>query len=120
MQKFLVNIDACDLKTCRNPSLMTGKFHLKLLWKNYRELSAFLSFIAFKTQKSRLLCEKVTKKQKAMANRDARDMKPSRNCSHMAGRLNPRVLAENYRELSIDLRVFALKHEKSGKSLFWC
>ena len=62
--------------------------------------------------------KKVTKRQKAVANRDARDMKPSRNYSHMAGRLNPRVLAENFRELSIDLRFFALKHEKSGKGLF--
>jgi hypothetical protein len=64
--------------------------------------------------------KKVTKMQKAVVNRDARDMKLSRNYSHMVGRLNPRVLAENYRELSIDLRFFALKHEKSGKSLFWC
>ena len=64
--------------------------------------------------------KKVAKRQKAVANRDARDMKPSRNCSPMVGRLNPRVLAKNYRELSIDLRFFALKHEKSGKSLFLC
>ena len=61
--------------------------------------------------------KKVTKRQKAVANRDARDMKPSRNCSHMAGRLNPRVLAENYRELSIDLRFFCVKIRKKRENL---
>ena len=63
--------------------------------------------------------KKVTKRQKAVANRDARDMKPSRNYSHMAGRLNPRVLAENYMKLSIDLRFFCVKNtKKAGKACF--
>ena len=73
--------------------------------------------MALKAQKRRLLCEKVTKMQKAVANRDARDMKPSRNCSPVLGRLHPRVLAENYMKLSIDLRPFCVKTRKKREKL---
>ena len=61
--------------------------------------------------------KKVTKMQKAVANRDARDMKPSRKYSPVVGRLHPRVLAENYMKLSIDLRPFCVKTRKKREKL---